>query len=95
MVHVPPQVWAAYKGPEEFLAMATGSAGACCAWLSSASACLRTQPCARQAKGACAHHHTQLHNTLLTAGKDILDFYGDERARALFKHHIWVLVSRH
>ncbi|KAI8465444.1 MAG: glycoside hydrolase superfamily [Monoraphidium minutum] len=47
-------LWPAYKGPEEFLAMATGSA----------------------------------------VSKDVLDFYGDPRASALFKHHIWVMASR-
>ncbi|GBF87772.1 mannan endo-1,4-beta-mannosidase [Raphidocelis subcapitata] len=47
-------LWAAYKGPEEFLLQATGSA----------------------------------------VSQDVLSFYGNQHARALFKHHIWTLVTR-
>jgi hypothetical protein len=46
-----------------------------------------------------SHAHTGKHVTHnsrphQTAGKDILDFYADPSARALYKLHVWGLLSR-
>lgn len=105
-------LWAAYKGPEEFLAQAAGSAGD---WGHARAG--RGAPAARRA--SCRRHlgagqgsdlarallpspkapqqfgilKSRNHSHLFSVSKDILDFYGDPRARALFKHHLWVMVS--
>jgi hypothetical protein len=99
-------LWPAYKSPEEFLLQATGSAGAHRRrrrrrrHRRRPAGCWPAPPRAAVGTAISPPQSTVTSHPLPLplpppppVSKDVLDFYSDPHARALFKHHIWVMVG--